>query len=217
MYRANYSYYDCWTKNELEAGIIGALIEDNADLGTAPFVLSPARLNYLRPIGETGHFRSVCSYRTPRQHSIQSLAFLEPFSSGVWLAFALILAALTLMLWIAFYYEYRGMYSDMEFCPSLLTTSLVSFGHACSQGSNLVPNSMAGRLTFFSLLFLCFVIYNYYTSVVVAILLGSPVKSGPKTVGEVADSNLDVGIEPAPHFYAYFNVTNISLLFNIRV
>lgn len=190
----------------MEAGIVGALKEGSADLATAPFIITPNRLKYFRPLGETGHFRTVCSYRTPREYSIHSLAFLKPFNLSVWLAFVGILIALTLVLWIAFNCEYRGMNSHLQFCPSLFTTTLVSFGHACTQGSDIIPNSVSGRLAFFSLISVCFIIYNYYTSVVVAILLGSPIRNGPKTVDEVAESKLDVGIEPNAHFYAYFNV-----------
>ena len=72
---------------------------------------------------------------------------------------------------------------------------------------------MGGRIVFMTLSLMTFIIYNYYTSIVVAILLGSPVKSNIKTVGQLADSNLDVGMEALPYTTTYLNVSGFFLSF----
>lgn len=51
--------------------------------------------------------------------------------------------------------------------------------------------------------------YNYYTSIVVSTLLGSPVRSNIKNIQQLADSPLDVGFEPIPFTKVYLNVSLI--------
>ncbi|XP_065362168.1 uncharacterized protein Ir75a [Calliphora vicina] len=207
--KVNYTYYDRWTDVDYTGGIVGALVNDTADLTTAPFFTTAGRFRFLTPIAPTGAFRSVCMFRTPRNSGIQGRVFIEPFSTKVWIMFGSILALAASFLWLTFFVEYHRMRPYIEFVPSLLTTCLISFGSACSQGSFLIPGSLGGRLGFISLLIICFLVNNYYTSVVVSTLLGSPVKSKIKTVGELADSNLEVGLEPLPYTYTYLNFSTL--------
>ena len=189
-------------------GIVGALVTDSADLASAPCFMSPGRFRFLTSIAITGDFRAVCMFRTPRNSGIQGRVFVEPFSTKVWIIFGIILALAAFFLWLTFTVEYHQMGERfINFVPSLLTTCLISFGSACAQSSFLIPSSMGGRLAFISLSLISFIMYNYYTSVVVSSLLGSPVKSKIKTLGGLADSNLEVGIEPMPYTYTYLNVS----------
>lgn len=217
LYRVSYAYYDRWTDVDYSGGIVGALVNDTADLTTAPFFMTAGRFRFLTPIAPTGAFRSVCMFRTPRNSGIQGRVFIEPFSTKVWIMFGSILALAAIFLWLTFVVEYHRMKPYIDFVPSLLTTCLISFGSACSQGSFLIPGSLGGRLGFISLLIICFLVNNYYTSVVVSTLLGSPVKSKIKTVGELADSNLEVGLEPLPYTYTYLNVSEDNVLCNKKV
>lgn len=95
----------------------------------------------------------------------------------------------------------------IDYMPSLLATFLISFGSACSQGSDMVPGSIGGRMVFYTLYLLTFLMYNYYTSIVVSSLLGSPVKSDIKTMSQLAESSLEVGLEPLPFTLTYLNVS----------
>ncbi|KAI8116559.1 kainate 5, Glutamate receptor ionotropic [Lucilia cuprina] len=205
----SYIYSDRWTDVDYTGGIVGALVTETADLTSAPFFMTAGRFQFLTPIAPTGDFRSVCMFRTPLNSGIQGRVFIEPFSTKVWIMFGVILALAALFLWLTFYVEYYRMKPTTEFLPSLLTTCLISFGSACSQGSFLIPTSLGGRLGFISLLIISFLVNNYYTSVVVSTLLGSPVKSKIKTMGDLADSNLEVGLEPLPYTYTYLNFSGL--------
>lgn len=192
---------------------MGSLVNETADLTSAPFFMTSGRFRFLSSIAATGDFRSVCMFRTPRNSGMHGGVFLEPFSSKVWILFGCSLLLAALMLWLAFFMEHYQMDRYIStFVPSLLTTCLISFGSACAQSSFLIPRSWGGRIAFMSLSIATFLMYNYYTSVVVSSLLGSPVKSKIKSLSQLADSDLEVGLEPLPYTYTYLNVSIGKLL-----
>lgn len=175
-------------------------------MASSPFLSSANRMKYTQPLTELGNFRQVCVFRTPQNAGIKGNVFLEPFSVRVWVLFGVLLLLSAGLMWLTFFVEYHKMKTYLGFVPSFLTTCLISFGSACYQGSFLIPSSVGGRIVFITLSLLTFIIYNYYTSIVVAILLGSPVKSNIKTMGQLADSNLEVGLVPISYTKAFFNV-----------
>uniref|UniRef100_A0A1A9WE51 Ionotropic receptor 75a N-terminal domain-containing protein n=1 Tax=Glossina brevipalpis TaxID=37001 RepID=A0A1A9WE51_9MUSC len=205
----SFQYFDKWTDAQTTGGIVGALVNQTVDLTSSPFIMIPIRFKFLTPIAPTGDFRSVCMFRTPRNSGIKSDVFVEPFSTKVWIYFGIILVLASLFLWFTFVVEYYKMRNYLTFIPSFLTTCLISIGSACAQSSYLVPGSIGGRFVFITLMLISFIMLNYYTSVVVSLLLGSPVKSNIKTMSDLADSNLDVGLEPLPFTYSYLNSSTL--------
>uniref|UniRef100_A0A1I8PE28 Ionotropic glutamate receptor C-terminal domain-containing protein n=1 Tax=Stomoxys calcitrans TaxID=35570 RepID=A0A1I8PE28_STOCA len=204
-----YEYFDRWTDVEYTGGIVGSLVNETADLTSAPFFMTANRFRFLSAIAPTGDFRSVCMFRTPRNSGMHGGVFLEPFSTRVWILFGCILCLTAVFLWLAFYVEYHRLEDYVvSFMPSLLTAGLISFGSACAQSSFLIPRSWGGRVVFISLSLITFIMYNYYTSVVVSSLLGSPVKSKIKTLEQLANSDLEVGLEPLPYTYTYLNFSS---------
>lgn len=205
----NFIFTDRWSFSDIEGGSVGAVVNQTADIGSAPCLATDGRLRHLSAIIETGYFRSVCLFRTPHNAGIRGDVFLQPFSSLVWFIFAGVLLLIGLLLYLTFYLECRRMQPCWRLIavPSLLTTCLISFGAACSQSSALIPRSTGGRLTFFALFLISFIMYNYYTSVVVSSLLSSPVKSQIKTIQQLAESSLNVGLEPLSFTKSYLNVS----------
>uniref|UniRef100_A0A1B0G5E4 Uncharacterized protein n=1 Tax=Glossina morsitans morsitans TaxID=37546 RepID=A0A1B0G5E4_GLOMM len=207
--KVSLQYFDKWSDADNTGGVVGALVNHTVDLTSAPLVMSPLRFHFITPIAPTGYFRSVCMFRTPRNSGIKGSVFVEPFSMQVWIYFGVILALAALLLWFTFLVEYYKMGKHSTFIPSFLTTCLISIGSACAQSSSLLPGSIGGRFLFITLMLISFIMLNYYTSVVVSILLGSPVKSNIKTMSDLTDSNLDVGFEPLPYTYAYLNTSTL--------
>ncbi|XP_067644314.1 ionotropic receptor 75a-like [Eurosta solidaginis] len=202
----NYTFVNRWTINETHGGLIGALAVQSADLISTPFIPTLPRMEFFTVIAETSTFRSICMFRTPRNSGIQGDVFLKPFNTTVWTLFAVLLLLTAIVLWSIFRLErYRMHKRYIDYMPSILATFLISFGSACSQGSEMVPGSIGGRIVFLTLYLLTFLMYNYYTSIVVSSLLGSPVKSDIKTMGQLADSSLEVGLEPLPFTLTYLN------------
>ncbi|KAI8041633.1 hypothetical protein M5D96_005898 [Drosophila gunungcola] len=160
---------DCenrWSDGNATGGMIGDLILDVADLAIAPFVYSFDRGLFLQPLTKFSVFREICMFRNPRSVSagLSATEFLQPFSGG----------------------------RRKEWKPSLMTSCLLSFGAGCNQGAWFAPRSMGGRMAFFALMLTSFLMYNYYTSIVVSKLLGQPSKSSIRTLQQLADSSLEV-------------------------
>ncbi|KAH8261635.1 hypothetical protein KR044_012602 [Drosophila immigrans] len=208
-------WIDQWSLNDSIGGAMGEVVNERVELSTAAFVLSTARLRKIVPTTEIGQFRSVCIFRTPHNAGIKAGVFLEPFMPSVWLVFALLLVFSGLLLWLIFRLEHRWMRHCLAYIPSLLTSCLISFGTACIQGSHLIPRSSGGRLAFIVLMLSSFLMYNYYTSIVVSSLLGSPVRSDIKTIQQLADSPLDVGLETIPFNKVYLNVSSVGIYYKM--
>ncbi|KAM8708520.1 hypothetical protein ACLKA7_015489 [Drosophila subpalustris] len=208
-------WQDQWSLNDTIGGAIGEVVTEQVELSTSAFVLSPARLRAICPTMEVAQFRSVCLFRTPHNAGIKPGVFLEPFKPSVWLVFVALLVFSGLLLWLIFRLEHRWLQRCLAFIPSLLSSCLISIGAACIQGSHLIPNSTGGRLAFISLMLTSFLMYNYYTSIVVSTLLGSPVRSNIKTIQQLADSSLDVGFQDLPFNMVYLNSSPRTDIINL--
>ncbi|KAH8270252.1 hypothetical protein KR018_006217 [Drosophila ironensis] len=202
-FKLHYIWCDTWSVQDAFGGAIGLLVNESAEICTTSFVPSWNRLHYVHAMTEQAQFRAVCMFRTPHNAGIKAAVFLEPFKPSVWFAFAALLLFAGLLLWLIFRLERRWMHRCLEFMPSLLSSCLISFGAACIQGSYLMPKSIGGRLAFIAVMLTSFLMYNYYTSIVVSTLLGSPVRSNIKTIQQLADSSLDVGFDTVPFTKAY--------------
>ncbi|XP_034106433.1 ionotropic receptor 75a [Drosophila albomicans] len=208
-------WVDQWSLNDTIGGAMGKVVNEHVELSTTAFVLSTARLKKIFPTTDIGQFRSVCIFRTPHNAGIKAGVFLEPFKPSVWLVFVALLVFSGLLLWLIFRLEHHWMRRYLAYIPSLLTSCLISFGAACIQGSHLIPHSTGGRLAFIALMLTSFLMYNYYTSIVVSTLLGSPVRSNIKTIQQLADSSLDVGFETIPFTWAYLNSSPRADIINL--
>nr|XP_017030935.1 ionotropic receptor 75a [Drosophila kikkawai] len=199
-----YIIRDRWTDGNATGGMIGDLIEGLADIPMAPFIYSLERGLFVQPLTKFTNFKEICIFRNPRSVSagLSATEFLQPFSGAVWLTFALLLLLAGCLLWITFLVE-----RQQKWKPSLLTSCLLSFGAGCIQGAWLTPRSTGGRMCFYALMVTSFLMYNYYTSIVVSKLLGQPVKSNIRTVQQLADSSLEVGIEPNVYTRIFIETT----------
>ncbi|SPP76487.1 blast:Glutamate receptor ionotropic%2C kainate 2 [Drosophila guanche] len=201
-----YIFRDRWTDDgNVTGGMIGDLITEAADLSIAPFIYSFERALFIKPLTKFSIFRDVCMFRNPRSVSagLSATEFLQPFSAGVWLTFGLLLIVAGCMLWATFRMERVS-----EWKPSLLTSCLISFGAGCIQGAWMTPRSTGGRMAFYALMLTSFLMYNYYTSIVVSKLLGQPAKSSIRTLQQLADSSLEVAIEPTPYTKVYVTTSD---------
>ncbi|XP_033239121.1 ionotropic receptor 75a [Drosophila pseudoobscura] len=202
-FNLSFTWVGDWSIQDAFGGAIGLLGNESVELCSSPFIPTWNRIHYVHPMVELAEFRAVCIFRTPHNAGIKATVFLEPFMPSVWLAFGALLVLSGCLLWLIFRLEQHGMQRCLDFVPSLLTSCQISFGAACIQGSHLLPKSTGGRLAFIAVMLTSFLMYNYYTSIVVSTLLGSPVRSNIRTVQQLADSSLDVGIDNVPFTKAY--------------
>ncbi|XP_034483169.1 ionotropic receptor 75a [Drosophila innubila] len=212
MLECNFSYIfrDRWTDSELTGGLIGDLMNESVDLTAPGFFYTVGRSKYFKPLVWQSSFRSVCMFLNPRSSGtdLRVTEFLEPFSWTVWVIFGALLLFTGFLLWLTFLLERRMNRGGME--TSLLTSCLLSFGAACIQGAWLLPRSTGGRMGFYAIMLTSFLMYNYYTSVVVSTLLGAPPKSSIRTIQQLADSNLEVAVEPRIYTKVYVETSEFA-------
>lgn len=84
---------------------------------------------------------------------------------------------------------------------------MIAHGQFCLQTSHFDPQSKSGRLAFLALMSCSFLLYNYFTSVLVGLFISSPPQSNIKNLVDLANSKLDVGIDDVPFTRGYFNQT----------
>lgn len=215
-YSYSFIFRDRWTDSEVTGGLIGDLRDGSVDLTATAFLYTSGRAKYLKILSWHCSFRCVCMFRNPRSAfaELRISEFLEPFSWSVWLMFSVLLFFAGILLWLTFQLEFRlNRKRRISMRPSLLTTCLLSFGAACIQGAWLLPRSTGGRMVFFATMLTCFLMYNYYTSIVVSTLLGDAPKSGIRTIQQLADSKLEVSVEPTPYTKVYVEVSQTHLKF----
>ncbi|XP_064545426.1 ionotropic receptor 75a [Drosophila montana] len=210
MLDCNFSYIfrDRWSDSELSGGLIGDMRNETVDLSATGFLFSSGRTKYFKLVAWFSSFRSMCMFLNPRSAAgeLRLSEFLHPFSWTVWFVFASMLLSAGVLLWFTFILERK--LNNVNVRPSLLTSCLLSFGAACIQGAWLLPRSTGGRMVFYAVMLTCFLLYNYYTSVVVSTLLGIAPKSNIRTIQQLADSNLEVSIEPRIYTKVYVETSS---------
>lgn len=70
---------------------------------------------------------------------------------------------------------------------------------------------MAGRFIFLILFITSMLVYNYYTTEVLSTLIGNPVGTTIKTITQLSDSSLSVGLEKTTYTVAYLNVRMLPI------
>lgn len=82
-----------------------------------------------------------------------------------------------------------------------------------------LPPKLACRLIFLSLLIMSLLLYNYYTSIMVALLL-NPEPKIYETVSELAHSNFEIGLDLRPYVIDWFNTvtrTDVQYLYKNKL
>lgn len=132
--------------------------------------------------------------------------FLKPFLTEVWICILFSCIAIGIVLKIIYYYENK--IRRVIFMPSMVLLTVINgIGAFCQQGSAHVPSTISGRSVHILLHLAAVIIYNYYTSIVVSILIDSPSTSSIDTIPKLADSRMEIGIDPEPYTISYIYVS----------
>lgn len=132
--------------------------------------------------------------------------FLKPFLTEVWICILFLCIAIGIVLKIVYFYENK--IKIVKFIPSMVLLTVINgIGAFCQQGSANVPSTISGRSVHILLHLAAVIIYNYYTSIVVSILIDSPSGSSIDSITKLADSKMEIGIDPEPYTFSYIYVS----------
>lgn len=147
-------------------------------------------------------------FKTPESSNLMNSAFIRPFSPSVWISVVLIVLLGSFVFKFNYMVEFKmlNMREGIE-SPSWYGLLVESLGNFCQQGSSFKPKSFSGKVVQISVLMCSVMVYNYYTSAIVSTLIGTPKKSDIKTLVQLANSHLELGIEDVTYEKAFFFVS----------
>lgn len=197
-----------WSVSSDAGGAVGDLINETTVVSAAPMIGLEQRQRKLEILCPVTRFKSMFTFQTPIEDDLTGAAFLKPFSSSMWLCLVLVVLIIGLAMKLAVHYEVKTSRDDEghHFIPSLSLTILSTLGVVCQQGMTLLLNWNTSRILQV-VFFLCgFVLYNYYTSLVVSQLITFPKYTRINSLNALTESNLRLGAQNISYFNYYLQV-----------
>uniref|UniRef100_A0A182N213 Ionotropic receptor 75a N-terminal domain-containing protein n=1 Tax=Anopheles dirus TaxID=7168 RepID=A0A182N213_9DIPT len=158
-------------------GMIGALARREVDLGGSPMFFRTERHRVVSYTTRTFIERPCFIFRHPPRNEAVKNPFLLPFQIIVWYLMVACGLILALALCLSFFVEDTGL--------------------------SEIPHLSSGRCTSFFILLFGYLMYQYYSASIVGTLLMEQPKS-IKTLRNLIDSRLTLGIEDIPYSRDYF-------------
>lgn len=176
-------------------GQIGFLHHDKAVFSVSPLRLTSGRVLYADYVTFTWYPAFVFLFKHPKSTSIGS-QYLLPFQSTVWLAIVISLMSVGFILSV--YLKEKSIGEPNIPDSSTFSTFLWIFGYVCQQYAAPLPSHNSARTTIISLVFLAYIAYQYYCTFIIGSLITETAKT-IKTVQDVVDSGLEIGVTKAPY------------------
>uniref|UniRef100_A0A182YKQ2 Ionotropic receptor 75a N-terminal domain-containing protein n=1 Tax=Anopheles stephensi TaxID=30069 RepID=A0A182YKQ2_ANOST len=158
-------------------GMIGALSRREVDLGGSPMYFRQERHRVVSYTTRTFIERPCFIFRHPPRNDAVKNPFLLPFEIIVWYLMVACGAILVMVLCFSFFVQDAGL--------------------------SEIPHLSSGRCTSFFILLFGYLMYQYYSASIVGTLLMEQPKS-IKTLRNLIDSRLTLGIEDIPYSRDYF-------------
>ncbi|XP_050432665.1 ionotropic receptor 75a-like [Adelges cooleyi] len=172
-------------------GMIKALVQGRADIsGTAAYKTD--RLDVIDYTSVTLWLHKPCFTFLHPTGSQDNLTLLRPFSFTVWCSLVgmLVLSVLTFYLIV----KYEHFSSQLKTNSILANVLLINIAAYCQQSFYVQPTKLAGRVIFILVFFFGTLLYQFYSSSIVASLLHQPVKN-IDSLEKLANSRFKIGIE----------------------
>ncbi|XP_033608435.1 uncharacterized protein LOC111867100 [Cryptotermes secundus] len=177
------------------SGLSGYLQRSEVDIGTTGMFVTKERLPFVRYIASTSVTKNAFIFRQPPLSFIMNI-FTLPFSRSVWMASVAFVVVAGSALYLTVQYEER---SDRVTGSDI---TLLSLGAVCQQGTTLETGGVPARIVLFVLFITVIFMYTAYSACIVALLQSST--TGIRTLKDLLDSGLTLGVEDAVYNRHYF-------------
>ncbi|XP_050301541.1 ionotropic receptor 75a-like [Anthonomus grandis grandis] len=183
------------TSSGEDGGLAKLLWDDTIDIGSAGRLKSIEDLRKMHKLP----FRSCFYFRNPGIVKPNFKEVLKPFTKQSWIITLYVTAIVCVCIEISYFVEkkMRGLNER-----TWLRSVFIVIAAFSQQGLDTVPNQLPGRIIFLHLLICSLLLYNYYTSSLVSSLISTEPEV-LKTIKELLDSQLQVGIEYQPYTITY--------------
>ncbi|XP_011502678.1 PREDICTED: glutamate receptor-like [Ceratosolen solmsi marchali] len=202
-------------------GIVGDMINGIVDIGATPFQFKPERIDVMEYTVQAYMAKAAIIFRHPKRQQLSN-SFLEPFSKHVWCLTIIIGILNWILLYITIKVEQHFIGNAAN--NTLLTqpeseTFLITSAAICQQGLSDTPRINSGRIVYTSLFLWAMLLYQFYSASIVGSLLSEKPRF-IRTIKDLADSHLEVGIENMSYNHDFFRTTsdkNVIDLFERKI
>ncbi|XP_031785485.1 ionotropic receptor 75a-like isoform X2 [Nasonia vitripennis] len=189
-------------------GIVGDMIKGIVDVGATPFQFKPERMDVMDYTVQAYMARAAVIFRHPKRQTLNN-SFLEPFSKQVWWLTAVVGLINWILLYLTIKMEQRyvgNVQGSTLFTQPESETFLITSAAICQQGLSDTPRVYSGRIVYMSLFLWALLLYQFYSASIVGSLLSEKPRF-IRSIKDLAESSLEVGIEDMPYNHDFFRDT----------
>lgn len=136
-------------------------------------------------------FSAVFFYRATNVNALNVDTMFKPFDCTVWYIISLLILLFTFVLKLSFRRESNAVKD--------VSTLLISVGAFCQQSIHIKASTVSSRSLILCLIISSFLLYNFYTSQLVSMLVESKHETDIKTIVDLAESDVSIGfLESVP-------------------
>ncbi|KAJ9593931.1 hypothetical protein L9F63_014645 [Diploptera punctata] len=188
-------------------GVIGLLECHDVEISANGLLQREARMDRVDYAGETVDFGGKFRFLKPALSEI-SIIYTLPFKATVWIAYIVILAIMTIMLYISQRLEHH-----MD--PTKQTvlfgdTVLNSVAVVCQEGTSRTPDSFSSRIIFLFILILSLFLTASYSAIIVSLLQTS--SNAINDLKELLDSSFTLTMRDIVYNFKLVNDTRDPLI-----
>uniref|UniRef100_A0AAR5PZ02 Ionotropic glutamate receptor C-terminal domain-containing protein n=1 Tax=Dendroctonus ponderosae TaxID=77166 RepID=A0AAR5PZ02_DENPD len=193
------------TSSGEDGGLAKMLWDDTIDISSAGCILrllDSDRIDFYDYIMPYYKFRSCFFFRNPGVVKPNFYEALKPFDKQSWIVTLYVTGIVCICIEIAHFVETRHRGGDLQNSSCSFRSLFVVVAVFSQQGLGTIPSSISTRIILLHLLICSVLLYNYYTSSLVSSLISTEPEV-MKTIKELLESNLKVGIELQPYTITY--------------
>ncbi|XP_069704782.1 ionotropic receptor 75a-like [Periplaneta americana] len=171
-------------------GVVGLLECGDIEIGAVGLLQKDARLDRIDYAGETIDFGGKFMFLKPSLSEVSNIYTL-PFNSSVWIAYTVIMAILTVALYMS---QRMEQHTNPDEPPLLFgDAALNSLALICQEGTPRSPESMSSRILFMFILMLSLFLTTSYSAIIVSLLQMS--SNTINSLSELLDSSFTLSMK----------------------
>ncbi|XP_043471778.1 ionotropic receptor 75a-like isoform X1 [Leptopilina heterotoma] len=200
--------------NGTYTGIMGDMAKGIVDIGATPFMFLKDRLDICEFTVQSYVAKGGLMFRHPKKNNIRN-SFLKPFEEKVWWLMIMTMILIWILIIITAKMEQKYN-ADFKMKKPLvaLDGALDVMGSTCLQDCFEIPRFYSGRIVYITLFVWGFLMSQYYSASIVGSLLAEPTRF-INTIEDLANSDLEVGVEDVGYIRNFFATTNDQHVINL--
>ncbi|CAH1364152.1 unnamed protein product [Tenebrio molitor] len=193
----------------LYSGMAGDLQTGVANLGGTPLFFTTDRIDIIDYIAATTPTYMKFIFKAPPLTYVTNV-FTLPFAASVWHYCFVMVAVVVIFVYLVVLWEWKevkfrktisGKRGD-TLRPNIFDVIMMEIGAITQQGSDVEPQSIAGRIIFIFTLTTLMFLYTSYSANIVALLQSTT--DSIKTLDDLLHSRIKLGVEDIVYAHYYF-------------